>query len=66
MTGSVIRYVITTTGPEPMAPGDPLPDHIDRHHYLEKVLRPVAEAILSEIGLHFSDAIGEPRQLKLL
>jgi DNA polymerase-2 len=66
LSGSVIRYVITGSGPEPVRLGEALPTGIDRRHYLDKVLRPVADAILSEVGLHFSDAAGEPRQLSLL
>ncbi|MFP8874486.1 MAG: DNA polymerase II, partial [Myxococcota bacterium] len=61
----VIRYVITDTGPEPMLPGQPIPAGIDRRHYLEKVLRPVADAILPEIGHSFDEALGRPRQLSM-
>jgi DNA polymerase-2 len=62
----VIRYVITDTGPEPVLPGQPVPAGIDRRHYREKVLRPVADAILPEIGHSFDEALGQPRQLSLL
>jgi DNA polymerase-2 len=62
----VIRYVITRGGPEPVLPGTPLPEGIDREHYVERVLRPVAEAILLEIGGDFDEATGAPRQLSLL
>ena len=65
-TGPVIRYVIARTGPEPVVPGGRLPGDIDRRHYLERVLRPVADAILIEIGHSFDEAMGEPRQLDLL
>jgi DNA polymerase-2 len=64
--GPVVRYVITEAGPEPLLPGRPLPAAIDRSHYLERVLRPVAEAILSQLGEHFDDALDRPRQLDLL
>jgi DNA polymerase-2 len=64
--GPVIHYVITLNGPEPVLPGRPLPAGIDRRHYLEKVLRPVAEGILSEIGQSFDEALGVPQQLPLL
>jgi hypothetical protein len=46
--------------------GEPLPAHIDRAHYVERVLRPLAEAILEPLGEHVEDAMGEPRQLGLL
>jgi DNA polymerase-2 len=64
--GRVVRYVIATSGPEPVLPGQPLPPGIDRGHYVERVLRPVAESILSEIGSSFDEAVGNPRQLSLL
>ncbi|NQZ95352.1 MAG: DNA polymerase II [Myxococcales bacterium] len=65
-TGPVIRYAITKTGPEPILPGRPLPAVIDHRHYIDKVLRPVADAILSHLGLSFDEALGEPKQLSLL
>jgi DNA polymerase-2 len=64
--GSVIHYVITAAGPEPCFPGRELPAGIDRAHYVEKVLRPVAQAILEPLGHDFDEASGAPRQLPLL
>jgi DNA polymerase-2 len=64
--GATVRYVIATSGPEPVFHGEPLPAHIDRAHYVERVLRPLAEAILEPLGEHVEDALGEPRQLGLL
>jgi hypothetical protein len=58
--------LIATSGPEPVFHGEPLPAHIDRAHYVERVLRPLAEAILEPLGEHVEDALGEPRQLGLL
>lgn len=66
LSGPVVRYVITRTGPEPVLPGHPVPDGIDHQHYLERVLRPVADAILSHLSLTFDEAAGQPRQLDLL
>jgi DNA polymerase-2 len=63
--GPLVRYVITAGGPEPVFHGQPLPADIDRGHYVERVLRPIAEAILEPLGLHSEDALGEPRQLGL-
>jgi DNA polymerase-2 len=65
-TGPLVRYVITTRGPEPVFHGQPLPGDIDRPHYVDRVVRPIAEAILEPLGLHTEDALGEPRQLGLL
>jgi DNA polymerase-2 len=62
----VIRYVMTHTGPEPVIRGTPLPAQLDREHYLERVLRPVADAILCELGSSFDIALGAPEQLQLL
>ena len=62
----VIRYVITQTGPEPIPFGGAQPGGIDRKHYIEKILRPVADTILREVDLSFADALGEGRQLSLL
>ncbi len=64
--GPLVRYVITASGPEPVFHGQTLPPGIDRAHYVERVLRPIAEAILEPLGLHSEDALGEPRQLGLL
>jgi len=64
--GGVIRYVITRSGPEPALPGRPLPPAIDHGHYVEKVLRPVADAILEVVGSSFDEALGAPQQLQLL
>jgi hypothetical protein len=33
---------------------------------VEKVLRPVAESILEDLGTSFANALGEPEQLRLL
>jgi DNA polymerase-2 len=63
--GPVIRYVITSRGAEPVLPGQPVPSDIDRTHYVEKVLRPIADAVLPELGQSFDEALGEPRQLAL-
>jgi DNA polymerase-2 len=65
-TGPVVRYVITAGGPEPVFHGRPLPRDIDRGHYVDRVLRPVAEAILEPLALSFDEATGAPRQLSLL
>jgi DNA polymerase-2 len=64
--GGVIHYVIAKSGPEPAIPGRPLPGNLDYTHYLDKVLRPVAEAILIHVGKDFDEAAGNPRQLSLL
>ncbi len=62
----VVRYVITTNGPEPVRTGEAPRRDIDRAHYVERVLRPVADAILLELGENLDTALGQPKQLDLL
>jgi hypothetical protein len=61
-----VRYVIARSGPEPVLPGRPLPEGIDREHAVRKVLRPVADAILRELGREFDEVLDLPRQLTLV
>ena len=65
-SGPIVRYVITSSGPEPVEFGRPLPGEIDYTHYVEKVLRPIGEAILAPLELDFDAATGQPQQLSLL
>lgn len=60
----IISYVMTQQGPEPIeAQHHP----IDRAHYIEKQLRPVAEPVLAVLGLDFDSIVDAPgRQLSLL
>jgi DNA polymerase-2 len=64
--GALIRYVVAAAGPEPVLPGRPLPGPIDHGHYIERVLRPIAEQILEPLGRSFDEAIDAPRQMALL
>jgi DNA polymerase-2 len=65
--GPVVRYVVTGAGPEPVLPGRPPPPDLDREHAVEHVLRPIAEALLAEVGASFDAVAGRPaaRQLEL-
>ena len=58
--GRSIRYVVTTAGAEPL---DNLTHPIDREHYVEKQVRPVAEPVLGTLGLDFAAVIGDTRQI---
>ena len=60
--GRVISYVITTAGPEPL---DNVQHELDREHYVQRQIRPVAEPVLDVMGLDFDRAIGDDRQLGL-
>ncbi|MCS5638328.1 MAG: DNA polymerase II, partial [Myxococcota bacterium] len=64
--GPVIHYWIGRSGPEPLLPGEIPPAEIDRKHYVERVLEPVADAILCEVGSSFAEALGEGQQLELI
>lgn len=50
-----INYIITLNGPEPI---EYIESPIDYEHYIDKQIRPIAEAILPFIGLSF-EAIGD-------
>jgi DNA polymerase II len=63
--GSLVRYVVTAMGPEPVRLGEPLPGPIDYTHYVDSVLRPIAEQILEPLGKSFDEAMGAPRQMAL-
>jgi DNA polymerase-2 len=58
--GRSIRYVVTTAGAEPL---DNLTHPLDREHYVEKQVRPVAEPVLETLGLDFEKVIGDTRQI---
>ena len=60
--GRIISYVMTQSGPEPI---DHVTAALDLEHYVEKQIRPVAEPVLSVLGLEFSQVIGDDRQLGL-
>ncbi len=53
----IIEYLITTAGPQPT---EYLTAAIDYDHYIEKQLKPVADAILPFIGKQFDD-IAKPQ-----
>ena len=60
--GRLISYVMTTSGPEPL---DNVTAELDREHYVQKQVRPVAEPVLDTFGLSFEQAIGDDKQLEL-
>lgn len=61
--GALISYVMTTAGAEPV---DDTRHPLDREHYVQKQVRPVAEPVLEVLGLDFDRAIGDARQMDLL
>jgi DNA polymerase-2 len=59
----LIAYVMTIAGPEPL---ENIEHSLDREHYVQKQIRPVAEPVLGALGLSFEHVIGDERQLDLL
>jgi DNA polymerase-2 len=57
-----VAYVITTAGPEP---AEDRQHPIDHEHYVDKQVRPVAEPVLTLLGLDFRRVVGTDRQLSL-
>jgi DNA polymerase-2 len=53
---------MTTDGPEPT---DNLRHPLDREHYVEKQIKPVAEPVLATLGLDFELIIGDQRQIQM-
>ena len=60
--GRLVSYVMTSAGPEPM---DNLHHPIDREHYVQKQVKPVAEPVLEALGLEFENVVGDCRQIDL-
>jgi DNA polymerase II len=60
--GRVIAYVMTTAGAEPI---DNVQHPIDREHYVNKQIRPIAQPVLDTLGLTFDRVVGDDRQLEL-
>ncbi len=61
--GRVIAYVMTTEGPQPVGH---VTAPLDYRHYIDKQLRPIADAILVHIGRSFEEICGSDGQLGLL
>ena len=60
--GSVVSYVMTVAGPEPAGERSA---PIDHEHYVQKQVRPVAEPVLTLLGLDFDRVVGDDRQMSL-
>ncbi|MCC6806155.1 MAG: DNA polymerase II [Deltaproteobacteria bacterium] len=59
----LISYVITSAGPEPASDQR---HPLDRAHYIDKQIRPVAEPVLDALGLDFDTVAETSAQLRLL
>ena len=62
LTGRLISYVMTLAGPEPLSA---VQHPLDREHYIQKQVRPVAEPVLALQGLRFEQVLDEPTQIAL-
>ena len=60
--GRSVSYVMTTAGPEPT---DNVQHPLDREHYVEKQVKPVAEPVLDTLGLDFELTVGDQGQLRM-
>jgi DNA polymerase-2 len=58
----IIAYRMTVSGPEPV---EAQTHDVDREHYVDKQVRPVAEPVLGALGLEFERVIGDDRQMGL-
>lgn len=58
----VVAYVMTSAGPELSAE---VHHPLDREHYVEKQIKPVATPVLEALGLNFNQVIGDDRQIAL-
>lgn len=59
----LIKYVMTTAGAEPL---DNVQHPLDREHYIDKQVKPVAEPVLTTLGLDFDRVVGDSHQLSLI
>ena len=60
--GRTISYVMTSAGAEPL---DNVQHPLDREHYVLKQIKPVAEPVLTLMGLDFERVIGDSRQMDM-
>ena len=60
--GRLVSYIVTTMGPEPASERR---SPIHHEHYVQKQVRPVAEPVLSLLGLDFDGVVGDDTQLAL-
>ena len=62
LTSSIIEYIITVNGPEPLSISK---SSIDYEHYIEKQIKPIAETILNLFNTNFDDVISGAKQKSL-
>ena len=62
LDSNIIKYYITTDGPEPV---EKLQHKIDYKHYIDKQIKPIANQILDLLGESFDDVIQNSKQSTL-
>ena len=62
LEGNIIKYYITTDGPEPIQAHK---HKIDYEHYIEKQIKPIAEQVLTLFNKDFDDITSSSKQSKL-
>jgi DNA polymerase-2 len=62
LDGNVIKYYITTKGPEPL---QKLKHKLDYEHYINKQIAPIANQVLSLLGIGFDEVTKNSKQKKL-
>ena len=65
LDSNIIEYVMTNDGPYPMQLQERKPKQIDYGHYVEKQIKPIADAILSFYDASFDDIIKGAKQKTL-
>jgi DNA polymerase-2 len=62
LTSSIIEYVITEDGPEPVQQID---HKLDYEHYIDKQVKPIADSVLCFYGKKFDELLNDTKQTKL-
>jgi DNA polymerase II len=62
VTSSIIAYVMTTDGPEPLQKRE---HKLDYDHYIEKQIKPIADSVLVFFDRNFDDLLTDTKQTNL-
>ncbi|MFH2020441.1 MAG: DNA polymerase II [archaeon] len=62
VTSSIIAYVMTTDGPEPL---QKVEHKLDYEHYIEKQIKPIADSVLGFFDTNFDDLLLDSKQTNL-
>ena len=62
LTSSIISYVMTSDGPEPV---QKIEHKLDYEHYIEKQIKPIADSVLVFYDMNFDDLLKNSKQTSL-